>query len=162
MNRIEILYRGGRFIVRRGSEKYPSGTVLDPLEVAFLLHEGKAIVFKENGETLSLKDLAIMYSDKREWWLLFTVLHDLFKRGRIVKRGFGERDLILERDNKKYQIYVAEENVMVSINELIEWIDNSFSKNMIPVIAIVDMYGDVTYYKASKHMFKKIERLEEL
>ncbi|MGC9149187.1 MAG: hypothetical protein ACP5GI_07085 [Sulfolobales archaeon] len=160
MERIHILYVAGQFIVRKGSDKYPRGAVLDPLEVAYLLHEDKAVVFGDGGKILTLKDLATMYADKKEWWLLFTVLHDLYKRGRVAKRGFGENDLVLEREGKRYQIYVTEENVVVPISELLEWVDKAFSKNMIPVIAVVDMYGDVTYYKASKHFFKKIDKSE--
>ncbi len=160
MEKIHIEYINNQFIVRRGSDKYPRGKILDPLEVAYLLHEDRAIVFGDGGKILTLRDLASMYADKKEWWLLFTVLHDLYKRGRIARRGFGENDLILEREGKRYQIYVTEENVIVSVNELLEWIDKTFAKNMIPVIAVVDMYGDVTYYKASKHTFKKIDKGE--
>jgi len=160
MERIHILYVAGQFIVKKGSDKYPMGSILDPLEVAYLLHEDKAIVYGSRGEKITLRDLAYMHADKKEWWLLFTVLHDLYKRGRIAKRGFGENDLVLEREGKKYRIYVTEENVVVPISELLEWIEKAFSKNMIPVIAVVDMYGDVTYYKASKHVFKKIDKSE--
>ncbi|MEM0458113.1 MAG: hypothetical protein QXD76_03590, partial [Sulfolobales archaeon] len=61
---------------------------------------------------------------------------------------------------KKYQIYVTEENVFIPISIILDWIESSMKKGFIPVIAVVDMYGDVTYYKASKHSFRKIEREE--
>lgn len=162
MNKIEIIYVGGSFVVSRGSEKYPRGAVLDPLEVAYLLHEDRAVVYGEGRRALTLRDLVEMFSDKKEWWLLFTVVHDLFKRGRVVKRGFGENDLILERDGHKYQIFVAEENVFLPISVVLEWVESSMSKGYTPVIAVVDMYGDVTYYRMSRHFFKKIEKPEEL
>jgi tRNA splicing endonuclease len=154
---IEIKVFDDKYVVVRGSEKYPKGTTLDPLEVAFLIYEGKAVVF-DNGKVLSLKDLVDRYSDKKDWWLLFTVLHDLYKRGRIVKRGFSENDLILEREGKKYRIFVTEENVFLPITLISEWIESSIDKGYIPVIAVVDMHGDVTYYKASKYMFKKLDK----
>ena len=154
---IEIKVFNDKYVVVRGSEKYPKGTILDPLEVAFLIYEGKAVVF-DNDKVLSLKDLVDRYSDKKDWWLLFTVLYDLYKRGRIVKRGFSENDLILEREGKKYRIFVTEENVFLPITLISEWIESSIDKGYIPVIAVVDMHGDVTYYKASKYMFKKLDK----
>ncbi|MEM0043377.1 MAG: hypothetical protein QXJ51_00010 [Sulfolobales archaeon] len=160
MSRIEIRYNNGVFVVEKGSERYREGEAIEPLEVAYLLQEERAIVLDESNRVLELKDLVMIYSSKREWWLLFTVLYDLHKRGRIARRGFGDRDLILEREGKKYQIYVTEENVFIPISIILDWIESSMKKGFIPVIAVVDMYGDVTYYKASKHSFRKIEREE--
>ncbi|MEZ0290612.1 MAG: hypothetical protein ABWJ42_05930 [Sulfolobales archaeon] len=159
-SKIEIRYSNGKFIVTRGSERYRERTQLDPLEVAYLLQEDRAVVYDEGGRSIDLRDLVSLFSEKKEWWLLFTVLYDLYKRGRIARRGFTDRDLMIEREGKKYQIYVAEENVFIPISLVLEWIESSMSKGLIPVIAVVDMYGDVTYYKASKHSFRRIEREE--
>jgi hypothetical protein len=53
-------------------------------------------------------------------------------------------------------IYVTEEGAEIPMITLLSWIESSHHKDMIPVIAVVDMYGDVTYYQATNINLKKI------
>jgi tRNA splicing endonuclease len=63
---------------------------------------------------------------------------------------------VVEHGNNRYRVYVTEEGAEIPMITLLSWIESSHHKDMIPVIAVVDMYGDVTYYQTSNINLRKI------
>jgi tRNA splicing endonuclease len=139
-----------------GDAKYREGEELDLIEASYLVYTGRAKAFDEDGKELDVKELFKRYARGDLWWILFTVFTDLASRGRRVRKGYGERDLVVEHGNNRYRVYVTEEGAEISMITLLSWIESSHHKDMIPVIAVVDMYGDVTYYQTSNINLRKI------
>jgi len=151
-----ILRASNRIEVVSGNGRYREGEVLDFIEASYLVYMGRAKALDESGRELEVKDLFMRYASGDLWWILFTVFTDLASRGRRVRKGYGERDIIVEHGGKTYMVYVTEEGVEIPIVTLLSWIESSHHKDMIPVIAVVDMYGDVTYYQASNINLRRI------
>ncbi|MDT7888383.1 MAG: hypothetical protein RQ885_05350 [Desulfurococcales archaeon] len=151
-----LLKASNKIEVAVGDNKYREGDVLDLIEASYLVYTGRAKALDESGRELDAKELFRRYASGDLWWILFTVFTDLASRGRRVRRGYGERDLVVEHGNKIYMIYVTEEGAEIPMITLLSWIESSHHKDMIPVIAVVDMYGDVTYYQATNINLKKI------
>jgi len=151
-----LLKASNKIEVAVGDNKYREGDVLDLIEASYLVYTGRAKALDESGRELDAKELFRRYASWDLWWILFTVFTDLASRGRRVRRGYGERDLVVEHGNKIYMIYVTEEGAEIPMITLLSWIESSHHKDMIPVIAVVDMYGDVTYYQATNINLKKI------
>lgn len=124
--------------------------VVDFIEAAYILQSTKGIVIDSSGNPLDLKTLFIKYSRKSIDWAKFSVYYDLRKRGRKVKIGFTENDLIVEYGNERMLIFVTEENIGITVNKLLEWVKYSFSKGFKPLLAVVDMHGDITYYEITE------------
>ncbi|HDD26374.1 MAG TPA: hypothetical protein ENF75_04715, partial [Acidilobales archaeon] len=77
----------------------------------------------------------------------FAVYYDLRMRGRRVRMGFQENDLIVEYGSEKIAVFVTEENNPIAVSKLLEWIKYALSKGLKPILAVVDMHGDITYYE---------------
>ncbi len=79
---------------------------------------------------------------------LFTIYHDLRRKGRRVKPGFRSNTLIVDLGSRKLEILVLEEGNPMTLEDLAEWSRSAISSGYEPVIAIVDRYGIITYYEA--------------
>ena len=128
---------------------------IDLIKAAYLLYHNKAIAIDENGKNISLRDLFMRYGDKEEWWILFSVFTDLAKRGFKVEKGYSSRDLIALKGDKKYRIFVTEEGMKIKLSYLYTWIEGTQVKDLDVLIAVVDMYGDITYYQVFPYTFQK-------
>lgn len=151
-----VLRASEKIEVAVGDEKHRQGEVLDLLEASYLAYTGRATIVDENNRPLDLKQVFMKYASGNLWWILFTVFTDLASRGRRIRKGFGERDIVVEHEGKKYMVYVTEEGAEIPVITLLSWIESSQHKDMIPVIAVVDMYGDVTYYQATSMSLRRI------
>lgn len=151
-----IIRAGKRIVVVKGGGGYEEGSELDLLQASHLVYSGKALAVDEDGRELGIRDLFARYASGDLWWILFTVFNDLASRGRKVRRGYEDRDLVVEHGGKTYRIYVTEEGASVPIITLLSWLEGSQHKDLVPVIAVVDMYGDVTYYQPFTVSFKRI------
>lgn len=127
----------------------------NPIMVAYLLYIGKAEVKDCNGNPMDLEDLVKMFGGK-SMWIVFSTYLDLRRRGKVPDLGAEPRELMLEKD--RMCIYVYEENAKVKPIELAALVERGLRRDCRVVIAIVDMYGDVTYYEVTKMTFPRIER----
>ncbi len=127
------------------------GLMLRPLEALYLAYRGRIIV-ELKGSALSFKDLMAFFSRRDEMlWVKFTVYHDLRNRGRRVSPGPRDNSLVyLSPNGRRIEVYVLEESRMTSLSEIAEYMDSSLRNDRLPVLAIVDRHGDVTYYSISK------------
>ncbi len=120
--------------------------VIDPLEGAYQLARGRIKV--ENVPSGWIGALEVVYrlvSDVD----LFIVYYDLRRRGRRVKRGLRPRTLIVEYSRSRIlEVLVLSEGRYTSLMEIADWSKSAARDEHLPVIAIVDDYGIVTYYEA--------------
>jgi len=117
---------------------------LDVLEAAHLLALGRIAVDNKTGweEALRvLSELGINIST-------FLVYHDLRKRGRRVKLGSRSGTLVVDMGSRRFEVLILEEGKLMTLEELAEWSRSSIASGYEPVVAIVDMYGVITYYEA--------------
>jgi len=117
---------------------------LDALEAAHLLALGRIAIDNKTGweEALRvLSELGINIST-------FLVYHDLRKRGRRVKLGSRSGTLVVDMGSRRFEVLVLEEGKLMTLEELAEWSRSSIASGYEPVVAIVDMYGVITYYEA--------------
>ncbi len=157
VNKIIIL-AGEKLTIKKGDGKYKEGAEIDLIEAAYMLYQNKALVIDQYNNTLGLKDLFIRYGKETEWWILFSVFTDLIKRGFKVKKGYGVRDLIATKGDKRYRIFVTEEGIKIKLNNILSWIENTHSKDLDTIIAVVDMYGDITYYSSLIRQLSRSKR----
>lgn len=152
-----VLRAGDKITVVKGDEKYREGDAIDLFEASYLVYSGRAKAIDEKDGELGVKELFMRYASGDLWWIYFTVFTDLASRGRRIRRGYGERSIIVEHEGEKYMVYVTEEGARVPLITLLSWIESSQHKDLIPVIAVVDMYGDVTYYQAMSISLKRLQ-----
>ena len=160
----KIIITNGKFIISEsreslweGKEIRGIGKVLHFVEAAYLIYTGKAEIFDDKGNRLSFEEFFSKYCSDRRAWILFTVYFDLRKRGKKAKPGLTNSDIIVEHQKESLRIFVTEENTQLPLRTIIEWIEDSLRKGYKPLMAVVDMYGDITYYELSKISLPKIK-----
>ena len=147
-------------VVREGyqelrSEGYgyegPDGLHLSPLEAVYLVYKGRLIATMD-GQEMSFRDLMAYYSRRDEMmWVMFTVYYDLRKRGRKPVQGPSRNSLVFKDPRGGLvEVYVLEESRMISLTDVLEMLEASVRNGRIPVLAIVDRHGDVTYYAINR------------
>ena len=160
--KVLIRYKDRKFMVEgaknlwEGRDVPGIGRVLHFVEVAYLLYTQRAELICENGMKLNFEEFFSKFGGDRKSWILFAVYYDLRKRGRKVRPGITESDLIIENKSTSMRIFVTEENTQLQLKTVMEWIEDSLRKGYKPYIAVVDMYGDVTYYEVSKISLPRI------
>ena len=77
------------------------------------------------------------------------VASDLKQRGRKVSVS-GRYIFVSMANELEYVIYPVNENNIIDVKELENFVDFSNKINKKGVVAVVDMYGDVTYYFLSE------------
>ncbi len=127
----------------------------NPVMIAYLLYVGKAEVVDEKGRKVDLEEFVKIFGD-RNLWILFSTYLDLRRRGKVPDVGVEPNELVIDRE--RVCIYVYEENAKVRPSELLSLVERGLRKDCRVMIAVVDMYGDVTYYEVTKMVFPKIER----
>ncbi len=123
------------------------------IEALYLIYRGIANAFNREGEPISFEELMRLYSiDNPYAWVEFETYLDLKKRGRHPIPGPRPHTFLLRRRKmeQKYTHYVLvlEENRPISLETLYSFIREAFSNSWEPILAIVDRYGDLTYYEA--------------
>jgi len=132
---------------------YTSIEKLHPLEALYLLYMGTAVLVDSTGRQYSFEDLIKAYSRLNPYaWVEFEVYLDLRKRGRLPVPGPRPHSLLLRRKKREprytHYILVLEENRPVKLATLYSFVEEAAKNNWEPLLAIVDRYGDVTYYTA--------------
>ncbi len=146
-------------VVKRGGDEVE--IILGPvkegkihvIEALYLLYKGVAQVVDKNGKDIDFEELIRMYSIVNPYaWVEFETYLDLRKRGRHPVPGPRPHTFLLrrrKRENKyTHYILVLEENRLISLETLYSFIREAFSNSWEPILAIVDRYGDITYYEA--------------
>ncbi len=121
------------------------------LEALYQVYRGKAILEYE-GRELNLEEAIKLIANKcsRNIWVEFEVYIDLRKRGRILSIGPKPNTLLMKKSKSKqyyeYYILILEENKPIPLRILKDFIEEARKNSWKPIIAVVDRYGDITYY----------------
>ncbi len=152
---------------------------LHPLEVAYILFLGEGVAITEDGERLGFEEYlgrvlkALEERCSKEgrdcvlsklFWSMFTVYYDLRRRKRKVIPEVRREGTILEIRKGRWwaEFLVLEEGIETTIEYLTTWMEDVRANDMMPVVAIVDRNGSVTYYEVGKATLKAPrERPEE-
>ncbi len=123
---------------------------ISPVETAYLLYRGAARAAL--GETiLDFEGFMRLYSKADSLAVpVLEVYIELRKRGRLPLPGPRRDTLLLIRSRRDprptHYILVLEEGRPVKVSALEWFVEEARRKNLEPVLAIVDRYGDVTFY----------------
>jgi tRNA splicing endonuclease len=121
----------------------------------YLTYTGVAEVYNDRGEKLLFEDVIKELKDA-EAFTVFTVLHDLMKKGKKVLLGDSMRELILP--DEKIKVMVIDEDSYISAEDIYKLVEKSIKQETRLIIAVVDINGETTYYEVSKMDFPRIER----
>ncbi|MDT7875960.1 MAG: ribonuclease BN [Sulfolobus sp.] len=83
----------------------------------------------------------------------FIVINDLKYRGKKSKSSGGY--IFVTNNNENYVIMILNENKPLSIKKIEDFVSFTSKIEKRGVIAIVDKYGDVTYYSISEIKLNK-------
>ncbi|MDK6027813.1 hypothetical protein QPL79_00310 [Ignisphaera sp. 4213-co] len=144
----------GRIVV----EEPEAGKQIDPALAFYLIYNNVADVVNENNVKIGFDEF-IKRIQSSVNTSIFLVLMDLLKRGKKVSMGVSKNELVLV--DEKTRILVLDEDAVINVENLYNTVDRAIKQGYKLVIAVVDMYGDVTYYEVSKMSFPKIERSGE-
>ncbi len=149
-------------------KKLDEGYLLHPIEVAYLLFLGKAVVTFEGKEMSFIEYVGWILKKldgcncplEKTFWSMFTVYYDLRKRNRKVLVEVRRDGTLIEVRREKWwtEYLVLEEGIIVKVSELLEWIEEVRANDLRGVVAIVDRNGSVTYYEVSKVYLKGPDR----
>jgi len=119
---------------------------VDPLEAAYQLVRGRiSIEGFPQGWTGGIQLANKLLGDPD----LFIVYYDLRRRGRRVTRGLRPRTLIVSRgESNQLEVLVLSEGSKTTFRDIAEWSRLAARDGYLPVVAVVDGYGVVTYYEA--------------
>lgn len=127
------------------------GARITLIEAAYLVYIGAAKVASINGKELSFRDLMRHALTKNPYaWVEFEVYYDLRKRGKLPVPGPRPHSLLLRRSKKDprytHYILILEESRRIEIETLTSFVEEALHNQWEPLVAIVDRYGDITYY----------------
>ncbi|AEM39158.1 tRNA intron endonuclease, catalytic domain-containing protein [Pyrolobus fumarii 1A] len=142
----------------------PEGRRLHPVEVAYILYRDAAVV-KIGEKSVTFREFMTLYSRINPMALpFFEVYYELRRRGKLPIPGPRENTLVLIRSRRNpkqtHYILVVEEGRPVPIKLLQSFVEEARHRGLEPVLAIVDRYGDVTFY--TPMVFHPAERPREL
>ena len=128
-------------------------------EALLLVADGRAVLLSSDGRRLSLEEAVVEASKfNPDAWLKLEVFNDLRRRGRIVAPGPRRNTLLVKlrrrSPNYDYYVLVAEERRPIRLATLMSFIEEALKNGWTPLIAVVDAYGDVTYYMPSRFQGK--------
>ncbi len=114
---------------------------LDVYEAGYLAYKGMLELNGKVGDTAFEKVLPLI-----DDFLMFQVYLDLRKRGKRVIRGPAERSLLIIEPNRIIEVHVLGEGEHITPGALADLADYSTANSRIPIVAIVDSTGIITYY----------------
>jgi len=121
-----------------------------PVEVAYLLYRHAAVALLGD-KRLGFEEFMRLYSKRDPLAVpMLEVYVELRRRGRLPIPGPRSDTLLLIRSRRRptptHYLLVLEEGRPVKVSMLEEFVEEARRKNLEPVLAIVDRYGDVTFY----------------
>ncbi len=123
---------------------YLVNRVLDPLEASYQCIMDGIRIDGGTGWGCAL-DIAMATGVSIQVLIVYI---DLRRRGRKPRNGARERTLWVEWGSRRYEFLILEEGDVFTFKELGEWSRLAAGDGYIPVLAIVDRVGGVTYYEA--------------
>lgn len=131
-----------------------SALVLDLVEVAYLLSSGRARVLDlmSGKEIEDLNELVSKYSKCFEefFWPMLTVFKDLRDRGRKIRIVEPMKFLVKDKSGELRLVYILEERSPISVDRVLEVVDEARRNNLKATIAVVSLQGELTYYEVSQ------------
>ncbi len=129
----------------------PPGNTIHVIEALYLLYTGHAVLEGSSSPEHGFRSLVEAYSSLNPYaWVLFEVYYDLRKRGRLPAPGPRPHSLLVRRSKKdpRYTKYVLvlEESRRLDVSSLVSFAEEALRNRWEPIVAIVDRYGDITYY----------------
>ncbi len=124
---------------------------LEIVEIAYLLLKSR-IRIRDHGEVINSLELFMnkFYDCIKEFfWPKLVVYKDLRDRGRRVRVLKDNEFLVKDKYGDLRLVVVLEEGRNIDVDELTRWISKARDNNLIPVLAIVSLQGDLTYYEIS-------------
>ena len=125
-------------------EGYLADGVLDGLEACYQCILGNISL----GGSVGWDCVLSIISSTGIWLPLFIVYHDLRRRGRRPRLGVRDNTLWVPVGGGRLEVLVVEEGSLFSFERLGVWSRSASRDGFIPIIAIVDRVGGVTYYEA--------------
>jgi tRNA-intron endonuclease len=164
-NNVEVIVDKGMDIILRFLPERHINRI-DIIEALYLLYTGHAIVLDENEKPLSFEKLMKLYTRLNPYaWVEFEVYLDLRKRGRLPVKGPREHTFLLRRGKRAKQythyVLVLEENRPIKISMVYNFVEEAIKNSWQPLIAIVDRYGDITYYSVMLFHPQTLEKEED-
>ncbi|ABM80803.1 hypothetical protein [Hyperthermus butylicus] len=152
--KIAIVVEEGVELLQRYLPKRATPSEVEPVEALYLLYTEAARLYDEQGRMLNFEQLMRMLTILNPYaWVEFEVYLDLRRRGRIPVPGPRSHTFLLRRSKRdtKYTHYilVLEENRPVSLSLINSFVEEALKNNWEPILAIVDRYGDITYYSVT-------------
>ncbi len=130
-------------------------------EAVLLVVDGKAELVDKEGRKLTVEEaVAIASRYNPEVWVKVEVYMDLKRRGRIVVPGPRHNTLLVKlrkrSPNYDYYVLVTEERRPIKLSLITSFIEEASKNGWTPLIAVVDAYGDVTYYTPSRFTARRV------
>lgn len=121
------------------------------IELLYLVDKHMLKVNDPNMGNLGFAELVTIFSRiNPQTWIIYEVYLDLRKRGRIVAPGPRPDTLLVKESKKsrkyKYYVIVMETKRSVPLQALLSFLEEAIKNKWEPLAAIVDSYGDITYY----------------
>lgn len=134
--------------------KLRDGVALDLVEIAYLLSIGKLLV-RDPSSGITVKDMNELVSRfpacfEKFFWPMLTVFKDLRDRGRRVRIIETMKFLVKDKDGDLRLIYILEERSPISVDKILETVAEARRNNLKATIAVVSLYGELTYYEISQ------------
>lgn len=130
----------------------PHGQKIHCLDIMYLIHNysSRLIIIIDGIILDSLEKTVKLFSSKYDdIWPSYEVYLDLRRRGRIVRPGLKPGTLVLlDKKTRKitHYILVLQQNVKIRMTYIKSFIEEALKNGWEPVTAIIDYYGDITYY----------------
>ncbi len=139
-----------REVAERELVLIPPGRPVHPVEALHLLYRGTGEV-TVGDERVGFTELLEMYAERNPLALAYYEVYlELRRRGRLPIPGPRENTLILIRSRRNprqtHYVLVLEEGRLVRVSQLALFVEEARRRGLEPLLAIVDRYGDVTFY----------------
>ncbi|RLE63066.1 MAG: tRNA-intron lyase [Thermoprotei archaeon] len=129
---------------------------LFPEEALYLVEKGRIKIYKENKEVSKIELISLFSKRDPLFWIKYTLYYDLRKRGFIVKEGFSSvtieyrvRKVGENSSFMKYLVIGLREGLKVTFAELENIVTRALRSRKIPIMAIIDKEGNISYYSVS-------------
>lgn len=143
--RVFVDCRDREFCEALEKQGYLEGGELEALELLYQLSQEEVELEGRSGwETLlgAMKELSIRFS-------VFLVYLDLRKRGRWPRRSVRKDSLLVRLPSGKVgEVLVLEEGEGRKLEDVIEWVRAVQAMERVPLLAVVDKAGVISYYEA--------------
>ncbi|BCU67318.1 hypothetical protein HS7_07550 [Sulfolobales archaeon HS-7] len=125
----------------------------DVFEILYLLFKSKLNIIMKGKKSEFQEIILSLYRRDITLWKKFIVYVDLREKGRVLEDGPFESSLLLltSKEGEPYAvIYIVSENEEIYPSKIFEILRFSRKNSKELFLAIIDKYGDITYYNLSE------------